>query len=95
MKKLTKKEQDLANNLINNKIAYNCNMCYEENNNIHLDIEEIDSSYIIDKTYFGLHITADNKDIFIHINAKELLTCLSTKRILELKENLKIEIDNL
>jgi hypothetical protein len=38
---------------------------------------------------------ADNKQISITFDAKELLSCLNKNTINELKENLKNEIDNL
>jgi transcriptional regulator len=94
MKKLTKKEQDLANNNI--KIAYNQNMYYEDDdNNITIEVNEVTSCFIDYKLIYCLHIEADNKDIFINFDAKELLTCLNKRVINELKENLKEQIDNL
>ena len=95
-KKIKKQEQIIVNDQTNNKIAYNWNMYHEDNDhNITIDIEEVSSCFIDEKLIYCMHIEADNKDIFINFNAKELLTCLNKRVINELKENLKEQIDNL
>jgi hypothetical protein len=69
-------------------------MYCKEDNHIFIEVNEIDSCYI-DKTNFCIQITADNYFIGFRFDAKELLCCLNKNSILELKEILKNEIDNL
>jgi hypothetical protein len=76
--------------------APNRNMFCEDNNNtIFIEINEIDVSYIDNKTNWNIQITADNKQISLSFDGKELLSCLNKHTINELKENLKQQIDNL
>jgi hypothetical protein len=76
--------------------APNLNMFCEDNNNtIFIEINQIDSCYIDNKTNYSIQITADNKQISLTFDAKELLSCLNKNTINELKENLKQQIDNL
>ena len=74
--------------------APNRNMYSKEDNHLFIEINEIDSCYI-DKTTFAIQITADNHSIAFYFDAKELLNCLNKLTILQLKENLKEQIDNL
>jgi hypothetical protein len=76
--------------------APNLNMFCEDNNNtIFIEINQIESCYIDNKTNYSIQITADNKQISLTFDAKELLSCLNKNTINELKENLKQQIDNL
>ena len=74
--------------------APNRNMYSKEDNHLFIEINEIDSCYI-DKTTFAIQITADNHSIAVYFDGKELLNCLNKRVILELKENLINEINNL
>lgn len=76
--------------------APNQNVFFKDTeNNIEIEINEIDSCFINNKTNFSIQISADNMLISLTFDAKELLSCLNKNTINELKENLKQQIDNL
>lgn len=81
----------------NNDYSYNCNMFYEdkENNITQIEVNEVECCFIDRQVNFTMQILAEKKEIYLTFSAKELLSCLNKLIILQLKENLKIEIDNL